>query len=114
MAAPASAEVVLYCVDTAGNGFAWDKQGKVSRTNFHPARFTVKVISETERMINLPAFGDSTRYICVKSETAPFYHCNLATGSVAFPIIFDPKGYVRARMTKGSQVGVAYGTCTKF
>ena len=50
-ASPVLAEEVLYCTDTEVVGFRWDKAGKVSAGKFDTARFTIKVVSSTERTI---------------------------------------------------------------
>jgi hypothetical protein len=50
-ASPVLAEEVLYCVDTEMVGFAWDKAGQARQARFKPDRFTVKLVSDTERII---------------------------------------------------------------
>src|SRR5262249_41120617 len=47
----ALAEDVLYCVDTDLTGFKWDNKGSVRTANFVAQRYTVKVVSDTERLI---------------------------------------------------------------
>jgi hypothetical protein len=63
----AMADEVLYCVETDATGFRWDNQGHATHAAFNPVRFTVKITSETERIIT-PMTGDiagfSDRYEC--------------------------------------------------
>ena len=63
----AMAEEVLYCVETDVAGFAWDNQGHVTHRTFDPARFTIKITSETERIITQTTgdtAGSSNQYEC--------------------------------------------------
>lgn len=118
LASPAWAEEILYCSDTDKNGYFWDKDGNAKRTGFNPKRFTVKVISETKRVISED--GYESEYTCDKKLGA--YHCRETNGFNMSPIIFGPKGFTRAYLL-GTPLGVgifdpniyvAYGTCTKF
>jgi hypothetical protein len=45
------ADEVLYCVDTDATGFVWDNHGKGTRRDFKFERFTVKITSDTGRLI---------------------------------------------------------------
>ncbi len=50
------ADEVLYCTDSDATGFKWDKDGAAHSHSGRPTRFTVerytiKVVSETERII---------------------------------------------------------------
>ena len=115
MTAPAAAEEVLYCIDTESTGFKWDKQGNAWRTGFKPGRFTVKVISETKRMISLEE--NAVPYNCRAILGIDF--CTRATGVVFDPINFKGNSYTRAHLF-GTPIGgdpnitVSYGTCTKY
>jgi hypothetical protein len=117
LASPAWAEEILYCSDTAKNGFKWDKDGNAKHTLFNEKRFTVKVISETQRVVSQDGFENE--YTC--SKLSERYHCRGITGFNMFPIIFGPKGFTSAFL-QGPPLGgntdpniwVAYGTCTKF
>ena len=55
---PVLAEQVLYCVDTAVTGFKWSERGKASVSKFSAERFTVKVVSDTARIITLAILRD--------------------------------------------------------
>jgi hypothetical protein len=85
---------------------------------FNERRFTVKVISETKRVISKG--GYETAYTCHK-DTDRLYNCRETSGFNTSPIIFGPKGFTRATLL-GTPLGkntdpniyVAYGTCTKF
>jgi hypothetical protein len=47
---PTAQAAVLYCVDTDATGFVWE-HGKVLQRLFYQERFTVKVLSDTKRII---------------------------------------------------------------
>jgi hypothetical protein len=122
MTAPAAAEEVLYCTDTDANGFYWDEQLNVKRGPFQLERFTVKVISETKRVIRWQGDNFDSEYSC--STHVIFLHCvGIVAGSadVVRPIIFGKSGYTRAFLfgpllggPADSNIWIAYGTCTKF
>ena len=62
----AQADEVLYCADTAATGFVWKGQ-EAQRANFKPERYTVKIVSETERIITLMSgdgAGEAEDYQC--------------------------------------------------
>src|SRR6516225_4454760 len=66
----AMADEVLYCTDTDGIGFKWDNTGKVSSGKFNQDRFTVKVISDTQRVIARmvgDTAGTSSLYTCART-----------------------------------------------
>jgi hypothetical protein len=117
LASPAWAEEILYCSDTASIGFQWDKDGKAKPLGFNPRRFTVKVISETKRVISED--GNESEYTCLDFEGR--YYCSETSGRVATPTVFGTKGFTRAYLL-GTPLGgdtdpnitVSYGTCTKF
>jgi hypothetical protein len=118
LASPAWAEEILYCSDTVANGFRWDQDEKVKRDGFKPERFTVKVISETKRVIS--ENGHEIGYSCEKKKGGDY--CYRINRNSMAPIIFGTKGFTRAYLF-GTPLGgedvdpniyVAYGTCTKF
>jgi len=120
ISSPALAEEVLYCTDTDATGFRFEKNmnAKARPLQFIPSRFTVKIISETERIIN-DGDGPPNRYMCFKR--VDILSC-VETDGVAFaPFNFGPKGYTRAKLLSKPlnelftpDMYVAYGTCTKF
>jgi len=67
----ALAEDVLYCVDTDLTGFKWDNKGSVRTANFVAQRYTVKVVSDTERLITRmlgDTAGSTDRYHCEQPD----------------------------------------------
>lgn len=120
MLSPASAEEMLECTDTDGNGFKWDEQGNAKRSGFTPTRFTVEVFSGTEGQseidrlteqgaLSTPEPNATLRMIHWQDEAYPFpYLCNRSSGRHiqnchapygrfhARPISFGEKGYTRA------------------
>jgi hypothetical protein len=59
------ADEVLYCTDTAETGFQWDKNGATRHGLFKGERFTIKVISETERSIaRMVGITEALPYVC--------------------------------------------------
>ena len=117
---PAWAEEVLYCTDTDVNGFMWEN-GKAKPSTFNGTRFTVKVISETQRFIKWKGFTEPIDYTCrkEKGQSGTRSHCNASLGIIYWPIIFNGNTYVRSYLF-GEHIGggknafVAYGTCAKF
>jgi hypothetical protein len=114
---PAWAEETLFCVDTDANGFEW-KDGKNKRTGYTPQRFTVRVVSKTERWIKFSPMPKAIRYNC-RHRVAGTFYCNLSSNTAILPIIFEGNRFERVK-NGGEHVGgygdlyVAYGTCTKF
>jgi hypothetical protein len=116
----AMAEEVLYCTDTDATGFRWDHAGKATSVRFNPARYTVKVISGTERSI-AEMTGDG-------AGEALTYTCNSAHDQIVCDAggslwMFYKNNYTHAFLV-GTPVGppksmdpniwIAYGTCTGF
>ena len=119
---PVLAEEVLYCVDTNTTGFAWDKNGKAKAGLFNVERHTVKVVSDTERLIT-PTEGD-TAGKAYAYECKQYDEVVLCRGT-PLPLLdvwqFYPDGYTRAFLSGGPpasgrdrNIVIAYGTCTKF
>jgi len=118
VASPVLAEEVLYCTDTAATGFAW-QNGQASPSLFNPERFTIKVTSDTERVITRmvgDTAGRSLRYRCRHA----FEQLACDPGDGALPWLFAGNAYTRAFLA-GPPVGggdqniwIAYGICTKF
>jgi hypothetical protein len=128
---PALAEEVLHCADTGSTGFKWDEKGQPSKTDFALERYTVK-IGPVEGAIRL--FSDNERIITQTSEGGGFqgipyvYQCETNLGSIVCnskfsntqPWMFAGNHYVRAYLLGGPtgpldrNIGIAYGTCTKF
>lgn len=117
----ALAEEVLYCTDTDANGFRFGENTNVKAQlqHFIPQRFTVKIISETERLVRTPDWPEPIKYKCFKRVDA--FSCVESDGVAFAPINFGPNGYTRAKLLSKPifddavpDMYVAYGTCTKF
>jgi hypothetical protein len=124
--APASAEQILYCTDTAGTGFTWfgnNQQGRQGK--FVEERYTVKVLSESERMITRMV-GDTAGVVerttchqpyprekpevvvCAnESGTTPWVFHGITTYTRAF--LFGPPAG-----GGDPNIWISYGVCTKF
>jgi hypothetical protein len=119
IATPALAEEVLYCTETAASGFTWDDKGNGIPTSFDEARFTVKVISATERVIKWTGIS-AFNYTCRASGLSDSYlSCIRSNGEADYPIIFRGNSFIRSVIygpaaPKGDTIHVAYGTCTNF
>jgi len=65
-ASPVLAQEVPYCVDTDAVGFRW-KEGRASSGKFAPDRYTIKLVSPTQRIMTRMV-GDTAgvpqRYTC--------------------------------------------------
>jgi hypothetical protein len=115
------AEELLYCTDTAIVGFMWDKKGEAKSTEFNSERHTVKVLSDSERLITRmqggPTGAKPDQFKCTQAD-------NLVTCQGILPVNvwhFYPDAYTRAYLYGGPpasgrnpNIWVAYGTCTKF
>jgi hypothetical protein len=122
MASPVQAEEVLYCVDMDATGFLWDKDNHASQRNFKLERHTIKVMSDTERLIQRmegDTAGKTRRYKCRRTYGPPeSTACDDGLGDN--PWVFYQTTYVRAFLAGppaggwDSNITVAYGTCTKF
>jgi hypothetical protein len=114
------AEEVLYCVDTDVVGFKWDEVKQVRQTVFNPERHTIKIVSQTERVITRThgdAAGNSHTYRC--EADGERLVCNAILGIV--PWVFYRNTYTRANLfgppagpRTDRTIAIAYGTCTKF
>jgi hypothetical protein len=122
-ASPVLAEEVLYCVDTKSAGLVWNNKGEASVSAFDPDRWTIKVVSETERVITRigDTAGRSDTYTCKRPYLAPLKNtivCDDDYGDT--PWIFHRNTYIRAFLSGPPAGGgdpnslVAYGTCTKW
>jgi hypothetical protein len=120
-ASPVLAEEVLYCVDTAVAGFKWDKSGQASVAEFKPGRFTIKIVSVTERIVT-PMEGDiagrSRPIAC--SGPSPFGETACDDEDYGRPWLFYRNTYTRAFLSgppaggDDPNIWIAYGICTKF
>jgi len=122
MATSVLADEVLYCTDTAASGFQWGKNRAASprQGSFNEERFTIKVVTETERII--------TRMVDDTAESSSKYECSLyPDGQIVCsdvtgerPWVFYKNTYTRTFLAGPPAGGadpnimVAYGTCTKF
>lgn len=119
LAGPAWAEETLNCVDKASNGFQW-KDGKAKRSGFKPERFTVRVVSDSVRILKPPGTSTPRKYECKKLLVSPhILECWDTQNPTFNPIIFQGDRFARVSNFSehvGGDPGmlVAYGTCTKF
>jgi len=117
------AEEVFFCVDTAVSGFSWER-GDAKPSKFTPERHTIKVVSDTERLIlrmgdpsESPAQYECKRPYAIEAKKEEIL-CDDGYGEV--PWIFYKNTYVRAFLAgppsggRDPNILVAYGTCTKF
>ena len=118
-ASPARAEEMLYCMDTAASGYLWDNRGEAKPSDFPPQRYTIKVVSGTERLITPIAGGPSPKpvqYEC--QQLNEVIACQSMLG--ATPWRFYRNTYTRASLggppagSADPNIAIAYGTCTKF
>jgi hypothetical protein len=116
------AEEVLHCVDTDVVGFEWDKRNAASVRKARPDHWTIKVVSETERVITRTTgdtAGSSHVYKCKRPFTSSQeLACDEESGM--HPWVFHRNTYTHAFLY-GPPVGggdqnisMGYGTCTKF
>ena len=124
------AQEVLHCADTEVVGFKWDGNGQASTEHFNPERYTVEIGPATDLLENERVITQTTG---TELKNKPiFYQCNKSIEQTVcnnerdgtMPWLFVSNGhYVRGYLgggppSAGSQldpnVGVAYGTCTKF
>jgi len=117
---PAMAEEDLYCVDTQAVGFKWDNGRQVWQSAFREDRFTVKVVSDTQRIIT-KMVGDTagfSRWYTCSSTWSRGIACNDGAGDM--PWVFYRDTYTRAFLAgppaggTDQNIWIAYGTCTKF
>jgi hypothetical protein len=119
------AQQVLYCVDTDTTGFVWDKEGKARRNTFALERYTVKVLSDSKRLITRTGDprGDA-EYTCKQPyprAQPEWIECDYSSGGNE-PWLFYRNRYTRAYLAGGSptnspldpNIWIAYGTCTGF
>jgi hypothetical protein len=124
----AMAEEIFLCVDQEIVGFKFtDNIGK--RTTFKKGKFLLKVISKYKRQLKFPQSLGFVDFNCHENNPrSPVAACfirpalGIATGS--HPIVFLNNRYERgtffseALFTKelngGTELYVAYGTCTKL
>ena len=119
----AMADEVLYCTDTAGVGFVWDEAGRAVAKPFTEDRFTVKVISDTQRVIARmvgDTAGTSNIYMCRGSPEGQI-NCDDAAGYR--PWAFYKNTYTRAFLagppagppgSMDQNIWISYGTCARF
>jgi hypothetical protein len=121
----ALADEVLYCVENDAAGFKWDNQGHAAPTSFNPARFTIKITSETERVIARmtgDTAGKAVQYECqpVFFDDKDEIICRDPPGGLAPWSFYHNTTFVRAFLagppTGGTDknIVISYGTCTKF
>ena len=120
-ASPAMAQQVLYCVDTEAVGFKWDKDGKARQRPFAEDRFTVKIVSDKERVIirmTGDTAGTSEHYTCKPTRPTGRMACDEGTG--VSPWVSYRNSYTRAYLAgppaggADQNIWMAYGTCTGF
>jgi hypothetical protein len=122
MASPSLAQEVLYCTDTASTGFGWTDSGAQSYP-FIKSRYTVKVVSDIERVIARMPDNNAVQYKCERSSARPdLIQCQSLqiTEDLQNTWLFYHNSYTSAFLfgiTVGSvarHIYVTYGTCTKF
>jgi hypothetical protein len=120
---PVLAHEVLYCVDAESIGFKWETRDRGAVSKFLAERYTIKVLSDTERVITWmlgdtavqadryfcrrPSYSDADRIVCQDwtfSELWYFYQSTYTRAFLAGP----PAG------GEASSIWIAHGTCTKF
>jgi hypothetical protein len=116
---PVLAEEMLYCVDTAASGYVWDNRSEAKPTDFTPQRYTIKIVSDTERLITQIAGGPSPRQVQYECQQLnEVIACQSMLG--ATPWRFYRNTYTRAFLggppagSTDPNIAIAYGTCTKF
>jgi hypothetical protein len=124
MASPALAEEVLYCTDTDMVGFRWDQSGQASTSKFDPERFTVKIVSDTDRVVTQmvgEVAGPSQAVKCRRSfarSSPERISCDDGFGTGRW--VFYRNTYTRVFLGgppaggRDSNITIAYGICTKL
>jgi len=126
------ADEVLYCTDTAVTGFQWGKNGATSPRQglFNEERFTIKVLTETRRIITRMIGGTTGKTLPITYEChglgfepppdGPITCIDSFLGA-AEPWMFYKSNYTRAflagprvMLDGDPNIMIAYGTCTKF
>jgi hypothetical protein len=105
----------LYCTDTAATGFAWKGQ-EAQQANFKPDRYTVKIVSETQRIITRMAGDTAGRAENFQCERLVYGAAQkIACTRYDTPWVFTGLTYVRALLSRDDgNIVVAYGACAKF
>ena len=111
---------VLHCADIDAIGYQW-KNGKPNATRYVPLNFVVKIVSDTERVIDAPSLDyNSDTYECRHLKTPRGVLACARRGSLTgFPINFNNNNYERVG-NLSAQIGgmpdlyVAYGRCMPF
>lgn len=118
LATPSWAEEVIHCTDSDAVGFRWHKgEDQPRKAGYALARFTVKAVSKTKRIIDWPSEERSLEYKC-HPIAGPALVCSLQNLPALWTIIFKGNRYERVN-NFSSLVGgdpdlfVAYGTCSK-
>ena len=118
-ASPVLAEEMLYCTDTAASGYVWDNRGEAKPMELPPQRYTIKMVSGTERLITQIAGGPSPKQVQ--------YECQQLNEVIACQSVLSAASrrlyrntYPRASLggppggSAEANIAIAYGTCTKF
>ena len=108
-------------MDTEAVGLVWDKTGRTRRAGFTKERHTVKVLSDTARIVTQMS-GDTAgvpqQYTC--KPTLPLGRIACDDGSGVEPWVFYRNTYTRAFLAgppaggTDENIWIAYGTCTVF
>jgi hypothetical protein len=117
-----SAEEVLYCVDTDATGFKWDEHGQASPEKFPRDRYTIKILSDTDRIITRmdgDRAGVGFRYLCRRPYSdKDQVVCDDSSGLE--PWSFHSNTYTYAFLAgppaggSAPNIIIGYGICTKF
>lgn len=118
----AFAQEVLYCVDTNATGFKWDEHGTAAPQQFPHDRYTIKVLSDTDRIITRmdgSRAGGGYHYACRRPYSdKDQIICEDSTGLE--PWTFHGSSYTYAFLAgpptggDSSDLIIGYGTCTHF
>jgi hypothetical protein len=113
-------EDVLYCMEEASNGLAFDDNGAPVKKNFTTERFTLKHIVEANR-IELAGgpfsnSGRNMRLVCATCSFGESLTLVTAYSAVTHDLTFSLMGdqFVYAMILYGQSVTSGAGTCTKF
>jgi hypothetical protein len=113
-------ENVWYCVEEASQGFRFDEDGRVEKSNFTEDKFTFKHIAESHQIaIAGGAFagdGKTVKLACSACYPSTTESLIAAYSPVVHDTVFSLKDgkFVYAIMGYGRAIVTGAGTCTKF
>ena len=117
---PATALEVFHCSDTNAIGYQW-RDGKPTATRYIPVNFIVKIISDTERIIDSPSMDyNDSKYSCrMLASPTGVLACARPGSITGYPINFSEDRFERvgnlsAQIGGTADLYVAYGRCEPF